>query len=259
MLKDTILISFAGTDIHKKYQTELHYQIGDKFKYDIKYTGDWFKKTRWFKQYDIFKYEKYFGYFMWKPLLIKHTLEMYDCENVLYCDTNVIFNDWNKFEEEYNRQMKSQGLFVIKSKWINKDWTKRDCFTKMGLDREEYWNGNQLFTSLIGMKKRFVSEMNERPVYDSFFTAYIKYCSDIHCNSEESNSWSMDIDKLKNLPGFKEHRWEQSIFSLLYQKYGYKDYVWFEDWMNKVISKYYPDELNDYKKVINQNPLKTIK
>ncbi len=245
MLNDTVVITFSGTPIHRQLQLDFHKKFAGNFYRGIAYTYDWLLNEGYIsdpRYKHMFKYEKYCGYFMWKPIIISDALNLYD-KNILYCDSNLIFKNFSGFEKIFNETMERDGIFLIKHKpHINKDWTKRDTFIYMDTDEERYWNAHQVWSVCMGFS-------NNNLCLD-LLTDYLIYCSNPNLVTELPNVLGKD-----NLPGFREHRWEQSVMSILAEKYNVKG-VWDTD-LFQYIDKYYPPELNQYKAEINKDPLKT--
>lgn len=231
MLSNTIVITFSGTDTHKELQEEFDSLYKDYFYKHLAYTGNWLKQTDFYKENQkLFRYEKYFGYFLWKPFIISKTLEEYPEYNILYCDSNLRFSHIREFENVYDRYMETEGIFLIKHKpHINKDWTKRDVFVYLDMDNEKYWNAHQIWHIISGWTTR--SKL--------FLDMYFRICKIPYIVNDEPSI-------AENLPGFREHRWEQSVLSLLAEKHNVNG-PWDLD-MFKYISKIYPDKLREFKK-----------
>ena len=87
----------------------------------------------------------------------------------------------------------------------NKDWTRRDTFVNMGCDEEKYWEAPQLQFNISGFKKtpRTVDFIDE--LFEDSLTYKIMFGE----------------NKYANFPTFREHRHDQSIFSILCKKYEF--------------------------------------
>jgi hypothetical protein len=240
-LEDTIVISFSG-DEHKSLQNEFHKLYGDYFADSIAYDTDWIKTTKFYEENaELFSYNKYFGYFLWKPYIIQYTIKHNYGYKVLYCDTNLRFTNFDEFARVYRRQMAEQGAFFVKHvNFINKDWTKRDCFILMEADSLYYWESNQVWTPLMGF------DWNA-PTVKELLVDYINYCKDSRLVTEEENTLG------ENLPGFREHRWEQSVMSILWRRYGFTGIP--DSLVLNWVKKMYPEEIMKLKERINANPL----
>jgi hypothetical protein len=78
---------------------------------------------------------------------------------------------------------------------------------------------------------------------------YLSYCRDERVLTELPNQCG-----LENLDGFREHRWEQSIMSLLVEKHKIPTYYWDYE-MIHYVDKYYDEDLLKLKADVNSNPL----
>lgn len=239
-LDNTIVITFCGPE-HEELRKEFHSLYDKYFEKGIAYSTSWMKETEFYKEnMQMFQYRKYFGYFLWKPYIIIKTLNENPNSNVLYCDSNIRFTNFVEFGKSYNELMsKQQSYFVEHQNFINRCWTKRDTFILMDSDSEYYWNSKQVWTPLMGFSKSLVIE---HLLYE-----YLRYCKNPLIASEVENTLGA------NLPEFREHRWEQSIMSLLVKRFrlqGIPD--------TKLINwaiKEYPPEIIKMKEEINADPL----
>lgn len=100
-----------------------------------------------------------------------------------------------------------QNIVVFELPRIEKHWTKRDAFILMGCDSPEYAESKQRLSSYCLMKK----------------TNYVLEFIDEYLNYAQDERIITDIDNQCGYPnywGFKEHRHDQSILSLLTKKHG---------------------------------------
>ena len=241
MISNTVCITY-NNPTHERFQNEFENLYKDNFTFYHGYKKDWLEKTMFYQSNpQMFKHEKYGGYFLWKPYCISVALRSFYCEKVLYCDSNLRFLHFPKFEELFNDQMATEGIFLIKHKnYINKDWTKRDAFVLMDADYKEYWGAHQVWSVILGF-----SESKRRLLDD-----YLFYCRNPQIVTDMPNMAGQG----DNLPGFKEHRWEQSVISILAERYGVKG-IWDVDVLD-IITKVYDDELYTYKKQIAKKEMK---
>lgn len=244
MLEDTCVITFANTDIHKEYQKEFHSLYGSLFGNHVAYSDLFLRATQFYKNnQQMFQYKKYGGYFLWKPFLLAYTFKFYPEKNVLYCDSNLRFNNFKSFEEDFKQQITRQGMYLVKHQhYINKDWTKRDAFILMNADVERYWNSNQYWTPLLGFSRHKTSQ--------AVLEDYLDYCTNPKIVTEMTNELG------ENLPGFREHRWEQSVLSILVERYRLTGTPDTE--VMRWVTKEYSPELLKMKEEINADGLSTI-
>jgi len=180
------------------------FKIGFDKVYCLKsqYMDDNFKK----KNYNILSQRRGVGYWLWKPYFILRFLKdiIKNGEYLIYSDSGAIFTkSWTPVFELMDKLNTNIGCFEIIQ--IEKKWTKRDLFIKMGLDIPEYTDSFQRMASYQVIKK------NDFTI--KFYKEYLDLCCDFG-NITDSPS------KLgKNYDIFVEHRHDQSIFSLLTKKY----------------------------------------
>lgn len=236
MLPRTHLISFS-TPSHRKVQKELHDLYGKRFGMQTAYTEEDIKNSPIYKE-PIFKYPKYFGYFLWKPYLILKTLKETPCDVVLYLDSNMRQTSpdgFNKFEALVRDGINREGIFIPKYNFFfNREWTKEDTYVVMNCTGERYRSAPQVWTVAIAFDKR--------PHNFPFIEEWLYYTKNIEASTDEPNKYG------QNDPAFKAHRWEQSIFSILVEKYGIQGSSFLET--ISVMDKIYPQEILDEKKRI---------
>jgi hypothetical protein len=165
------------------------------------------------------------GYWLWKPYFIFKVLSEIDMGDALfYVDAGNIFlnnpsflfdklidNDIILFD---NRDGMNDG-----NPPPNKDWTKKDTFSIMGLDNDHCINSPHVNASYQVYKKTlktidFVSELLEWSQNENILT---------------------DIPNItgENYPTFKDHRHDQSVLSLMACKYNLKLEIDPSEWGNK--------------------------
>lgn len=156
-------------------------------------------------------YEKYketlskpgFG-FAFKPICFYETLKnTNEGDLLLFVDSNHIIA---KNPDIYYSTMDKNSLFVHDHIWTyypNRDWTKRDTFIAMGCDEERYWNSQQMHCCITGIKNNEFGRM--------FAEEYMNYCLDWRITFGEN--------KHQNFPTFKENRHNQSVWSIMVEKY----------------------------------------
>lgn len=154
-----------------------------------------------------FKNRKGYGYMCWKPYVILkalHNLE--ESDTLIYIDadlelinenelTNLIATEGNIFfyVGEYSKKNYTQGR-----------WTKMDTFIGMQENTTEQFNNYQIMSGIQIYRK------NSETI--NFLNTYLCYCKRFDLISDE-------ISKVKNQPGFQQHRHDQSILSILVHMY----------------------------------------
>lgn len=171
-----------------------------------KYTEKDLYKTDYYKQNkQTLKSKRGAGYCLWNPYFILEILKKLEPGSILlYCDCGVeIIGDLNPL---FNLSIENDiALFKVHG-YLNKYWTKRDTFVLMGPqnklyeDSEQVAGGYQLFK--VGPKSiDFVKE-------------WLDYCCELQILTDrKSNSVVSEI------AGFRQHRHDQSVLSLLAVKY----------------------------------------
>lgn len=242
MLNNTILVTFAGSSVHEQYQDLMNYKYGKFFKGHAQWTLEMLKSTEFYERNkNIFLYKKYAGYFLWKPYIIWKTLQEFPRHSILYCDANLYFKDFNRFQDIFNKYINEEEVFFIKH-WnrINKDWTKRDTFVNMNADYPKYWNAPQVWSVIQGWRSD-----TSRSIY--LLDEYINYCQNENSLTELPNIHG------DNYEGFQSHRWEQSILSILVERFEINCPL--DSEMIKYLDKDYNSDLLKLKEEVDKNPL----
>lgn len=139
-----------------------------------------------------------------KAIILKDALErMDDGDVVFWSDSNHVFinNAQPLIDFSVNNNMFIHTTTNVY--YPNKDWTFRDMFVGMGCDEERYWNAPQMQVSVMCFCKT--------PFTVQFIDELLKY--------------SLDYDvmvgnhKYPDFPSFRGHRREQSVISIMVEKY----------------------------------------
>ena len=151
-----------------------------------------------------------YGYWIWKPYIIMKTLEKMDDNSILlYIDSGceVISN-----ETSHNKMMDliercNENTILYTSTYLKEStWTKMDLFEYMGLKDKKIMDSDQLQAGVIFMKKNDTTLKFTKEWYENAF---------VYNNINDTPSISL------NDGSFKEHRHDQSVFSLLIKKYNW--------------------------------------
>ncbi len=155
-----------------------------------------------------------FGYWIWKPYLIKKTLELMEEGDILmYLDSGceIDYRNKKKILEliDITKTDKIIGSIAcsVKNPCIEKDWTKMDTFIKLNaLDSKYTDTAQRQGGAIIILKcKEIVDLVND----------WYKYVTIDNYHFVDD---SASIEK--NFDSFKENRHDQSIFSILTKKYN---------------------------------------
>jgi len=146
-----------------------------------------------------------FGYWIWKPYIILHTLE-HECnenEALLYLDAGCSFGAFasTKIPELFENTTNILGYQLPHMEY---QYTKRDTIEEIYPEVDIYSGqtmGGVILLINTHETRRFVKEWYNYAIKDNY--RYIN-----------------DVSLLPNYEGFIDHRHDQSIFSLLVKKYN---------------------------------------
>lgn len=171
------------------------------------------------------------GYWCWKPYVILKAFELINYgDTLLYLDSGMsVINDL-KFlpikQEITSFEMYDKHQY---------EWTKYDTFHIMKCLNNKYLISKQ---RQAGMQI-YLKTQNSI----NFVEEYLKYCLDAQCINDNKSMFGTD------LPTFKEHRHDQSIFTNLCVKYNIPVHRDPTQWGN--IHKIYYDDL--YPQILNHH------
>jgi hypothetical protein len=162
----------------------------------------------------LLSHDRGVGYWSWKPHIILRALEALDDGDV------VVYTDVGRYRGGYSvsRDLSPLVAFcrgnagilpgvIVPNFGPNSRWTRRDCFVLMGCDEPYYWEHPQIqATFSVWLKTETAIE---------FATEWRRYCADIRIVGDGPNTCG-----LPNLPGFVDHRHDQSVLTNLALKRG---------------------------------------
>ncbi len=201
------LISFATKEFYESQKKLKSSAL--KFGVDkvVSYKREDIIKTAFYKDNkDILNQKRGAGFWLWKPYIILDILEkVNDGDIVIYADAGIeVISDLNPLIELCIKK-NDVLIFCDGGEHLNKEFTKRDCFIMMDCDSEEYWNSVQCLASFhIYIKNDSCVE---------FLNKWLFFCRNKHILTDVENICGKD-----NFSGFKDHRWDQSVLSLLSRK-----------------------------------------
>ncbi len=146
------------------------------------------------------------GYWLWKPYLVAKTLAELDEGDVLfYADAAMHFvNPIDPMVERLDRH--HADLLIAGQAFTEAQFTKRDAFVLIDMDKEEVAGSPHRFASCFMLRKSAWSQ--------EFVARYLAYAEDERILTDQPN-----VCGLPNYEGFSAHRHDQSIFSLLSKRY----------------------------------------
>ena len=154
---------------------------------------------------NIFEYKRGNGLWLWKPYLIKKTLEsMAEGEILFYCDSGACF--FRNIDGILSK-LQEQDVWVSALPLKEKQFTKQQTFDILNCNKVEYKESAQISGTFCAFKK---SDFSTKFVED-----WLQYCCDIKALAPPK-------DRKQEAAYFYDHREDQSILSLLVKKYKLK-------------------------------------
>jgi hypothetical protein len=150
------------------------------------------------------------GLWLWKPYIVVKALReaMAEADVLVYADSGSHFIRSVLPLIGLCLQIKSKPilLFTLHPFYTNRKFTKRDCFHYMEMDVPPYPDMTHILASyFICQKTAFTL---------AFFEEWLRYAQDERILTDAPNTCG-----LPNYPEFIQHRFDQSILSLLARKY----------------------------------------
>ena len=221
------LINFAKGDAYKRVQEKQHNLLNryfkDIFEYDEKFLIDCGYYER--NKQVIDNSETGWGYCGWKGTIMLDSMSKINDDDLLfYSDVadeiyNPDFYDWLIL-----RTNQMGGKFFNLNYYNHGQWTKRDCFIYMNCDDSKFWNHRQLEAGTRGLLKQKDTL--------AFLREWSRWCQTEKVIDKSPNQLG------DNLPGFVDHRTDQSILTNLFINRGWESelmeniraYVKYNEW-----------------------------
>ena len=170
------------------------------------------------------------GHWLWKPYVIAKALreEMAEGDVLFYADAGSHFLGRAApiVELCLQRSDKPILLFTLDPRFANRHLTRRDCFYYMDMDRAPYPDMTAILASFIVCQKT--------PFTVGFVDEWLNYAQNPRIIGHGPNHCG-----LPNYPDFFEHRYDQSILSLLGRKHDIMTVPDISQWGNS----YRPPEI----------------
>ena len=148
------------------------------------------------------------GYWLWKPYFMLKTLKekLKEGDYLIYTDATILYMNSTYVLIDFLKEQKAE-MWIYRIPFIEKHYTKRDAFVLLGVDKPFYTDTYQY---LAGMEIYKKSNHTEK-----FLEQFLYYAQDKRIITDDPNTQG-----LNNYPGFRGHRHDQSILSLLIKKNG---------------------------------------
>ena len=159
------------------------------------------------KNKDILSRKRGNGYWLWKPYFILKTLreKLNEGDYLFYTDAGILYMDSTEKVVNFLKENHFE-MWVIKTKYIEKYYSKRDAFILLGVDMPSYSESFQYMAGIQIYKKSIYTE--------KFLEKLLYYSQDKRIITDEPN-----IQGQKNYRGFIENRHDQTVLSLLTKKF----------------------------------------
>lgn len=207
----TVFLSYAsGSDFLHTQQNIARSAIAVGFDEAISLTPHSISSTSfWRDNIDVLERPRGAGYWLWKPYVIQQVLDrLGPNDEILYCDAGrTDYYAFEKFPHALFSRLRSQptgyitGVSVPQLGPLSR-WTKRDCLTLMKADVPEITSRPQIQATW--------SLWTRSAEAQRFLGMWLSYGSDRRCITDDPNELGQE-----DLPGFVEHRHDQSISTIL--------------------------------------------
>ena len=148
------------------------------------------------------------GYWLWKPYFIYKTLKykLNDGDYLIYSDAGILYIDKAQLIVDFINERKAE-MYLHRLPHLEKHYTKRDAFILLGADLPFFAETGQFNAAFQIYKKSKFTEI--------FLEEYLYYAQDKRIITDDENTLGFP-----NYDGFRAHRHDQSILSLLTKKYS---------------------------------------
>ena len=214
-------ITFAGSDdpfsleerhyldsgIHRDYVREARRLMGTAKEAGLKgrtiFNFNWLRSTIEYSDNPLVFAKRPYAW-AFKPLSIYYTMLQIDQGDVvLYTDSN---HYYTKYPSHAIRLAEHIGIYIrdhTPTVYQNGCWTHRDTFKRMNCDEPMYWSAPMKHADQLGICK------------NEFTMGFVEEWKNYTCDYLTSVA-----NTEKNFPCFQDHRDDQSIISILTEKYG---------------------------------------
>jgi hypothetical protein len=199
--------------------TQNYYDAGERLIQQANHT-DLFTSSKLYTDHDLKKDRTFwskhgsfiesnvrgYGYWLWKSYIIKKTMDqLHNGDTLLYLDCGCEINSRKKSIIQHYLQLVKSSNIIYSHNCIEQEFTKMDLLVKLDMVDEKHMKSYQHQAGAILF---YISDTTRALVNE-----WYELSSEYH-NIDDSPSI------LTNISVFKEHRHDQSIFSLLTKKYN---------------------------------------
>lgn len=163
-------------------------------------------------------YRRGFGYWRWKPYVVKQCLDKLSGGDILvYSDGGVYWDikGIKRFQEYLSMLDNNQSILCFQQPFLEKDWTKGDVLEYFkAYDDDNITMSLQLWGGCFIVRK---NEMTERLISEWYDICM--HHADLFTDKKSTKP---------NLNGFREHRHDQSVFSIMVKRIPHLEISWKE-------------------------------
>lgn len=153
------------------------------------------------------------GYWLWKPFIIRQVLEKCKPDDIVfYCDAGRLdYYRFTHFPKHLVARLRANSAGFLLGPAVGHlgligDWTKRDCLLLMNADDQATRSKPLLMTWSLWTPSTMAFRFLDR---------WQNYAEDERCLTDMPNTLGQE-----DHPGFREHRHDQSILSILAHQCG---------------------------------------
>lgn len=149
------------------------------------------------------------GFWLWKPYIIRKTLDsLQQNDYLIYLDSGAFYiNNVQYLIKAMEKEM--QDIMAFELPFKERHYSKRDVFISMGCDEPRYTDTNQRMATMIIIKKTNWTQC--------FINEWLQFAQLEDIITDAKNHMGQ-----YNYNGFVDNRHDQSIFSVLSKKYKIK-------------------------------------
>lgn len=163
-------------------------------------------------------YRRGFGYWRWKPYVVKQCLDKLSGGDILvYSDGGVYWDikGIKRFQEYLSMLDNNQSILCFQRPFLEKDWTKGDVLEYFkAYDDDNITMSLQLWGGCFIVRKNKTTERLISEWYD-----ICMHHADLFTDKKS---------KKPNLNGFREHRHDQSVLSVMVKRIPHREISWKE-------------------------------